>query len=272
MGGDRGVWASIPNSTTSDAADLRFALAPLQVHLLDVAATQLDRLVNLLIRFEVEVAWVRDQPQDVLGHSSGSALELLPLASVRASEITLPVPRSEWAEAILPALGMDAIRLVGIRLPRRGGPLGDDLVAWFDQARHKFDAGEYRGAIERARDGAERGREAAPGDAKRSGGGEGSATRVACRRAQRRPPSWMGSGGHWRRRPMRRITLATRVADPSPPLMRVRSSSPPRSSSSIWAPPSRPERYERAHRFGRRARGATGRRGRVGACLYGSGL
>ena len=95
---------------------------------------------------------MRDETQDVLGRSSCSALELLPLAWVRASEITLPVPRSEWAEAILPALGMDAIRLVGIRLPRRGGPLGDDLVAWFDQARHKFDAGDYRGAIERARD------------------------------------------------------------------------------------------------------------------------
>jgi hypothetical protein len=152
VGGDRGVWASIPSSTTSDAADLRFALAPLQVHALDTAATQPNRVVNLLVRFEVEAAWVRDEPQNVLGHSSGSALELLPLASVRASEITLPVPRSEWAEAILPALGMDALRLVGVRLPRQGGPLGDDLVAWFDQARHKFDAGDYRGAIERARD------------------------------------------------------------------------------------------------------------------------
>jgi len=152
VGGDRGVWATIPGSTTTDAADLRFALTALQVHLLDTAVTRPDRAVNLLVRFEVEAAWVRDEPQNVLGHASGSALELLPLASVRASEITLPVPRSEWAEGILPALGLDAMRLVAVRLPRRGGPLGDDLVAWFDQARHKFDAGDYRGAIERARD------------------------------------------------------------------------------------------------------------------------
>ena len=152
VGGDRGVWATIPGSTTTDAADLRFALTALQVHLLDTAATRPDRAVNLLVRFEVEAAWVRDEPQNVLGHASGSALELLPLASVRASEITLPVPRSEWAEGILPALGLDALRLVAVRLPQRGGPLGDDLVAWFDQARHKFDAGDYRGAIERARD------------------------------------------------------------------------------------------------------------------------
>jgi hypothetical protein len=150
IGGNRGVWASIPNSTTTDAADLRFSLTPVQVHLPETAAAQCDRVVNLQVRFEVEAAWLRDEPQ--LGQSSGSALELLPLASVRASEITLSVPRSEWAEAILPALGLDALRLVAVRLPRRGGSLGDDLAAWFDQARQKFDAGDYRGAIERARD------------------------------------------------------------------------------------------------------------------------
>ena len=148
MGGDRGVWATIPGSTTTNNADLRFALTALQVHLLDTAATQPDRVVNLLVRFEVEAAWARDEPQNVIGHLGGSALELLPLASVRASEINVPVPRSEWAEGILPALGLNAIRLVGIRLPRRAGPLGDDLVAWFDQALHKFDTGDYRGAIE----------------------------------------------------------------------------------------------------------------------------
>jgi hypothetical protein len=152
LGGNRGVWASIPNSTTTDAAELRFALTPVQVHLLDTAAGDRDRVVNLLVRFEVEAAWLRDEPQDVLGHSSTSALELLPLANVRAAEITLPVPRSEWAEGILPALGLDAMRLVAVRLPRRGGPLVEDLVSWFDQARHKFDTGDYRGAIERARD------------------------------------------------------------------------------------------------------------------------
>jgi hypothetical protein len=105
-GGDHGVWATIPGSTTSDAADLRFALTALQVHLLDTAATPIDRLVNLLVRFEVEAAWVRDEPQNALGQSSGSAVELLPPASVRASEITLPgrarsglrgsCPRSGW--------------------------------------------------------------------------------------------------------------------------------------------------------------------------------
>jgi hypothetical protein len=146
LGADRGLRASIPNSTTSDAADLRFALTPLQVHLLDTGATQPNRIANLLVRLEVEAAWVRDEPQHILGQSSGSALTLLPLAWVRASEITLPVPRSEWAEAILPALGMDAIRLVGIRLPRRDGPLGADLVAWSDQARHEFDTGDCRRA------------------------------------------------------------------------------------------------------------------------------
>jgi hypothetical protein len=152
VGGASGVWASVPDSTVSHGAALRFSLTALQVHLLDTAAAPPDRVVNLLVRFEVEAAWARDEAQDVLGHSSGSALELLPLAWIRAAEITLPVPRSEWAEGILPALGLDVLRLVAVRLPRRGGPLGDDLVAWFDQARHKFDAGDYRGAIERARD------------------------------------------------------------------------------------------------------------------------
>ena len=120
VGGDSGVWASIPASTVSHGAALRFSLSALQVHLLDTAAAQPDRVVNLLVRFEVEAAWVRDEPQDVLGHASGSALELLPLAWVRASGITLPVPRSEWAEGILPALGLDVLRLIAVRLPRRG--------------------------------------------------------------------------------------------------------------------------------------------------------
>jgi hypothetical protein len=152
LGTNSGVWATIPGSTTSDAVDLRFSLTSPQAHLLETAASQGERFINLLVRFEVEAAWLRAEPQVGDGRAISAALELLPLARVQAAEITVAVPRSEWAEGILPALGCDAMRLVAIRLPRRGGPIADDLVAWFDQARAKFDAGDYRGAIERARD------------------------------------------------------------------------------------------------------------------------
>jgi hypothetical protein len=106
----------------------------------------------LFVRVEAEAALVREEHQHVLGVSSGSAVELLPLTWIRVGDVTVPVPRSEWAEQILPAVGLNTMRLVACRLPRSGGSLGNDLTTWFDQARLKFDAGDYRGAIERARD------------------------------------------------------------------------------------------------------------------------
>ena len=144
-----GLWASHSNTTIEHPADFRFALSGTQVRLLEAAAAEDARAVPLNLKFRADVAWVREEHE--LRDSSASALGLAPLAWVRVGDATVRVPRSELSEQILPGLGLDSLRLVAVRLPR-GGPLREDLVAWFDQARVKFDVGDYRGAIERARD------------------------------------------------------------------------------------------------------------------------
>lgn len=144
-----GLWASHASTTIDHLADFRFALNGTQVRLLDVAAAQESRTVALTLKCETDVAWVSDEYD--LQDLSVRAVGLAPLPWIRVAEATLRVPRSEWSEHILPGLGLDSMRLVAVRLPR-SGVLNEDLVAWFDQARLKFDAGDYRGAIERARD------------------------------------------------------------------------------------------------------------------------
>ena len=148
-GGPDGVWTSSPSVQRDDYAELRFPLSGVDVRLLESASSQQSRLVELTVGFEAEAALVRAEHEGVLGTS---AMEFAPLAWVRVADVKVPVPRSEWAEQILPGLGLDSMRLVMVRLPRRGGPLEEDLAAWFDQARLKLDAGDYRGAIERVRD------------------------------------------------------------------------------------------------------------------------
>jgi hypothetical protein len=145
-----GLWASHPSTTIDHAAEIRFPLSPTHVHLLEAAASQDARAVAVTLKFWGEAAWVQQEHDGIIGPSS-TALSLAPLAWMRVADATVNIPRSEWSEQILPGLGLDSVRLVSVRLPR-GGPLREDLVAWFDQARVKFDMGDYRGAIERARD------------------------------------------------------------------------------------------------------------------------
>lgn len=149
-GQSEGLWASHPTTTLEHQVELRFPLSGSQVHLLETVAAQGPRAIALTLRFRAEAAWIRDEHDAIIGPSS-TAVELAPLSWVRVADATIRVPRSEWSEQILPGLGLDAMRLVSVRLPRTG-PLREDLIAWFDQARHKFDTGDYRGAIERARD------------------------------------------------------------------------------------------------------------------------
>jgi hypothetical protein len=80
-------------------------------------------------------------------------LDLLPLAWVRTDELRLLVPLVHWVEGVLPALGTDRFRTVVISLPTNGALTPNTpLVRWFDDARARYDAGDWRGCIERCRD------------------------------------------------------------------------------------------------------------------------
>jgi len=69
----------------------------------------------------------------------------------RAS-LTLRVPASHWVQQVLPGLGLDRYRMIEIALPSQGGPLPDDVITYFDEAREAYDQGRYRECIQKCRD------------------------------------------------------------------------------------------------------------------------
>ena len=147
----QGLWSSNPNSPSADGAELRIPLTPAHLRVLEDVRPQ-DGNVPLRVRLDVAAAWVRGEHR--LGSAGGApVLELLPLAWVRTDELRLLVPLVHWVESVLPALGTDRFRTVVISLPMNG-PLTPNtpLVRWFDDARARYDAGDWRGCIERCRD------------------------------------------------------------------------------------------------------------------------
>lgn len=148
----QGVWASHPGAAATHACELRLPLTPMQLRALEEAPPQ-DGNVTLRVEVRVAAAWLRQEHQQVLGSGGGSAVELLPLSWVRAEPLRLAVPVGHWAERVLPGLGANRYRTVLVRLPSES-PLtpGKPLVRWFDDARARYDRGDYRGCIERCRD------------------------------------------------------------------------------------------------------------------------
>jgi hypothetical protein len=148
----QGLWASHPGTAATHAVALRIPLAPTQLRALEEAPAQ-DGHLLLRLELRAAAAWLRQEHQHVLGSGGGSAMELLPLAWVRTDELRLAIPAGPWAEQVLPGLGADRYRTVLVSLPA-DSPLspGKPLVRWFDDARARYDRGDYRGCIERCRD------------------------------------------------------------------------------------------------------------------------
>ena len=145
-----GIWMSRPASTSSDHVELRVALLPTHLRVLENARAQ-DGDVALRVQLRVAAALVRGE--QMLQANGGVAVELLPIAWVRTDELRLHVPIGQWAEKVLPGLGADRFRTVIVSLPSSGALTPDKpLVRWFDEARARYDSGDWRGCIERCRD------------------------------------------------------------------------------------------------------------------------
>jgi hypothetical protein len=147
-----GLWASYPVTAATHAAELRVPLTPAQLRALEDAPAQ-DGHLLLRLELRVAAAWLRQEHQQVLGSGGGAAVELLPLTWVRAEELRLAVPLGPWSERVLPGLGTDRYRAVLVSLPAESALTPDKpLVRWFDDARARYDRGDYRGCVERCRD------------------------------------------------------------------------------------------------------------------------
>lgn len=72
-------------------------------------------------------------------------------AASQSDALTLHVGREQWAEQILPAVGLDRVRLVAVRLPS-DGPLPKEVTRVFDEARRHYDEGRYKESIKSCRD------------------------------------------------------------------------------------------------------------------------
>lgn len=146
------LWASRPTASAEHSVYLRVPLTPTQLRAVE-DTPPIDGQVLLRLELTAEAAWLRKEHTHVLGSTGGSAMELLPLAWVRIDDLRLAVPVAYWAERVLPAVGADRYRTLLIVLPTES-PLtpGQSLVRWFDEARGRYDRGDYRGCIERCRD------------------------------------------------------------------------------------------------------------------------
>lgn len=85
-------------------------------------------------------------------HWLGLVSDAHPIWDARSSDLTVTISRERWAETIIPALGLDRVRLVSVRLPRSTVVLPPELVDRFDAARRHFELGEYRASIQGLRD------------------------------------------------------------------------------------------------------------------------
>jgi hypothetical protein len=160
-------------------------------------------------------------------------VDLLPLAWVRTDELRLLVPLAHWVESVLPALGTDRFRTVVISLPING-PLTPNtpLVRWFDDARSRYDAGDWRGCIERCRD-VRRAVETTLNASKSDPVGAKAAAAAGYRRTRPSAPSWMAYGARFPKSPTKRTIRSTASLSTERPT-RGLCSSPPRQRSSTW--------------------------------------
>lgn len=149
---DGGIWASSPSAPVDHQRELRFPLTQELIRLLEGVAHRATGSLDLELRFGVSVAWLREEVAGALPTGMGTAVDLLPVGWCRIDSAALHIPLAAWATEILPSLGGDRFRLVVFRLPDPLGPLGREIASWFDQARAKYDGGDYRAALERCRD------------------------------------------------------------------------------------------------------------------------
>ena len=159
-----GGFVSLAKATNRRTIVLRFPLSQETLRLFELHAQRtVPSPIPVEFRFEVTIAWVRwasneidrsdpKAPKHSFPPSFGVLTEVgTEFQTASVHELTLYLGREQWAEQILPALGLDRVRLVAVRLPK-GGPLPAQVVLLFDEARRHYDEGRYKEAIKSCRD------------------------------------------------------------------------------------------------------------------------
>lgn len=160
VGGHAGLWQQLPSATAKRPVELRFPLTAEHLRVLEQAATRVGRDDLLLgLRCTATVAAVAETRPVAAIAQTGPTVAALGNASLlrfcwetRVADAALNVGRDRWAEEVLPALGLDRVRLVAVRLPGPDTVPTSSIFQRFDRARVDFDAGRFREAIGHCRD------------------------------------------------------------------------------------------------------------------------
>jgi hypothetical protein len=156
-----GIWVSIPGSPVEHRVEFRFPLSIEQTRLLQEHAERLgDEEIPLGLHLRIAAAWVRQSgnaprpgpANHPLPAATGMISELWPLWEGRIEPLQARLRREDWATQVLPGLGADQVRLIAVRLPAASGALGTEAASAIDAARQRYDAGDYRGAVQACRD------------------------------------------------------------------------------------------------------------------------
>jgi hypothetical protein len=156
-----GIWVSIPGSPVDHRVEFRFPLSIEQVRLLEDHAERLgDEEIPLGLRLRISAAWLRQSSNaprpgpanHPLPAATGMASELWPLWEGKIEPLEARLRRDDWATQVLPGLGADQVRLIAVRLPATSRVLGSEAAGAIDTARQRYDAGDYRGAVQACRD------------------------------------------------------------------------------------------------------------------------
>lgn len=155
---------SSPNGPSESRPEARFHLAQQQAQLLeDARHAASDNRLTLYIHLDAHIVWLRHTgnsgaffpgEESTLGEGGwdtgvGMFSETLPFWNPSVGDLQLQIEPSVWVHRVLPGLGYDRVRLVEFGfadLPGEGV-----VIAQFDKARRKYDAGDYPGCVQGCR-------------------------------------------------------------------------------------------------------------------------
>ncbi len=156
-----GFWSSTPSSPVEHQVAFRFPLSREQVRLIEDHAQRLgDGQIPLGLRLYVAAAWLRRSenaprpgpPGHPVAAATGLAADLWALQNAKVESLELRLRREDWTAQVLPGLGADEVRLIALRLPAASSAIGSEATTAIDTARHRYDEGDYRGAVQACRD------------------------------------------------------------------------------------------------------------------------
>ena len=158
-GAEGGVWHTADTHDFQTRIDLRFPITLEMLRLIEETVHALQT-PNLGLTLKIKPAFAHvvgvetmttahGMPGQV--HTLGSAFELRPLAWPTVEQLEVYLSRQQWME-IATGLGLEEMRLVAIRLPKKVEGLDPKLVSLFDEAAAKYEMRDYRGAIGICRD------------------------------------------------------------------------------------------------------------------------